>query len=338
MAYGLEARSPLLDPELMQFAASLPAGSKSRLGSKKRILRRAYRGTVPDEVLDGKKRGFGVPLGAWFRNELRDYTREVLLDPAALRRGLVREEPVRALLDAARQGGRRPLHADLDVVDAGALASRVRRLTRMPPWLAAIVEEHTSAVSESNETRHPAHTHRPGRPPGRSTPDRRRGVAPWHTRPKRLPASFFGIAPQTDLSATDTATMRSGGIGTIRLGVSWSLIESSPGRYEWYSLDSAVAAAAESEIQILPYLYATPERFAPTPTPLPIEGEASSAWASFLQAAVARYGPGGSFWNEHAPGTARPLPAVPIRPGRSGTSRTSSTSRPRPPRSGTRSW
>ncbi len=105
MAYSLEARSPLLDPELMQFAASLPARYKARLTDKKWILRRAYRDRVPDEVLDGKKRGFGVPLGAWFRNELRDFTREVLLDPVSLDRGLVRAEPVRALLDQHDLGG-----------------------------------------------------------------------------------------------------------------------------------------------------------------------------------------------------------------------------------------
>jgi len=105
MAYSLEARSPLLDPELMQFAASLPARYKARLTDKKWILRRAYRERVPDEVLDGKKRGFGVPLGAWFRNELRDFTREVLLDPVSLDRGLVRAEPVRALLDQHDLGG-----------------------------------------------------------------------------------------------------------------------------------------------------------------------------------------------------------------------------------------
>jgi asparagine synthase (glutamine-hydrolysing) len=104
MAYSLEARSPLLDPAVMQFAASLPARYKARLASKKWILRRAYRGRVPDEVLDGKKRGFGVPLGAWFRNELRDYTQEVLLDPKTLDRGLLREAPVRALLDQHNRG------------------------------------------------------------------------------------------------------------------------------------------------------------------------------------------------------------------------------------------
>src|SRR5665811_1318093 len=105
MAYSLEARSPLLDPEVMQFAASLPARYKARLASKKRILRRAYRGRIPDEVLDGKKRGFGVPLGDWFRNELRDFTRDVLLDPRAVNRGLIDPAPVRALLDQHDRGG-----------------------------------------------------------------------------------------------------------------------------------------------------------------------------------------------------------------------------------------
>ena len=99
MAYSLEARSPLLDPELMQFAASLPAKLKARRTSKKWILRRAYRGRIPDQVLDGKKRGFGVPLGAWFRGELRDYAREVLLDPGSLGIGFFDEAQVRALLD-----------------------------------------------------------------------------------------------------------------------------------------------------------------------------------------------------------------------------------------------
>jgi len=104
MAYSLEARSPLLDPELMQFAASLPVKYKARLTEKKWILRRAYRGRVPDEVLDGKKRGFGVPLGAWLRAELRDFSREVLLDPSTLELGLFREAPVRALLDLHQSG------------------------------------------------------------------------------------------------------------------------------------------------------------------------------------------------------------------------------------------
>jgi asparagine synthase (glutamine-hydrolysing) len=104
MAYSLEARSPLLDPELMQFAATLPARLKARRTSKKWILRRTYRGRVPDEVLDGKKRGFGVPLGTWFRGELRGFARDVLLDSSTLKMGLFPEEQVHSLLDLHDRG------------------------------------------------------------------------------------------------------------------------------------------------------------------------------------------------------------------------------------------
>src|SRR5262245_32407433 len=77
MAYSLEARSPLLDREVMEFAASLPPSEKARLGRKKLILRNAYRDRLPDSILDGPKRGFGVPLGTWFRGDLAGYAREV---------------------------------------------------------------------------------------------------------------------------------------------------------------------------------------------------------------------------------------------------------------------
>jgi len=81
MAYGLEARSPFLDHELMEYAATIPSRCKARGLEKKWILRRAYRGLVPDRVLDGRKRGFGVPIGDWFRDELRDLVGDTLLRP-----------------------------------------------------------------------------------------------------------------------------------------------------------------------------------------------------------------------------------------------------------------
>jgi len=105
MAYSLEARSPLLDPDLMQFAASLPPRLKARFTEKKWILRRAYRGRIPDQVLDGKKRGFGVPLGAWFRGELRQFAHDVLLDPATRDSGLFDEGRARELLSLHDRGG-----------------------------------------------------------------------------------------------------------------------------------------------------------------------------------------------------------------------------------------
>jgi asparagine synthase (glutamine-hydrolysing) len=100
MAHSLEARSPFLDPEMMEFAASLTPREKASLGRKKVILRRAYRGQVPDAILDGPKRGFGVPLGAWFRGDLIGYARELLLDRTTLERGYLNEAGVRGVLDA----------------------------------------------------------------------------------------------------------------------------------------------------------------------------------------------------------------------------------------------
>ena len=71
MAYSLEARSPLLDHELMELAASLPADLKARGGQRRWILRGALRGWVPDEILDGRKQGFELPVSGWLRADLR---------------------------------------------------------------------------------------------------------------------------------------------------------------------------------------------------------------------------------------------------------------------------
>jgi asparagine synthase (glutamine-hydrolysing) len=71
----------------MEFAASLPANLKLRQGEGKVILKSAMRGILPDEVIDRPKRGFGVPLVRWFREDLRDLPRDVLLDPRTLGRG-----------------------------------------------------------------------------------------------------------------------------------------------------------------------------------------------------------------------------------------------------------
>jgi asparagine synthase (glutamine-hydrolysing) len=107
MAHALEARSPFLDPEVMEFAASLPARYKGRLRHKKWLLRHAYRGHLPDRTLDAPKRGFVVPVGAWLRNGLGSFASEVLLDPGTLGRGIVREASVESKLRAHSAG-----HAD----------------------------------------------------------------------------------------------------------------------------------------------------------------------------------------------------------------------------------
>jgi asparagine synthase (glutamine-hydrolysing) len=104
MAHSLEGRSPFLDAELMQFAASMPADLKLRGTNKKVGLRAALRGWVPDEILAARKQGFRVPMADWLRGELREFSHEVLLDSSTLGRGYFREEYVRELLDRHGEG------------------------------------------------------------------------------------------------------------------------------------------------------------------------------------------------------------------------------------------
>jgi asparagine synthase (glutamine-hydrolysing) len=80
MAPSLEARVPLLDHVVVEFAASLPASLKLRNGLGKFVLRKAIEGRVPDTVLTRPKQGFGVPLARWFRREL-SHRVDQLLEP-----------------------------------------------------------------------------------------------------------------------------------------------------------------------------------------------------------------------------------------------------------------
>jgi asparagine synthase (glutamine-hydrolysing) len=71
MAEGVEIRVPFLDPDLMAWAATLPLRFKLRKGETKWVLRKAMEGRLPHDVIYRPKSGFGVPLRAWLRTELR---------------------------------------------------------------------------------------------------------------------------------------------------------------------------------------------------------------------------------------------------------------------------
>lgn len=107
MAVALEARSPLLDQEVVRLAASLPTAYKVGRGQSKVVLRRAFRGEVPDAVLDGPKRGFGLPLDAWFRGRLAPVGRRLLLGADAHVTDLILPEHLRLLLDRHEHGSAR---------------------------------------------------------------------------------------------------------------------------------------------------------------------------------------------------------------------------------------
>jgi asparagine synthase (glutamine-hydrolysing) len=88
----------------MELAASIPAGLKVRGGQKKWIFREALRGWLPDDILDRPKQGFSVPLSGWLRGELRDWSRELLLDREARERGYFAPGAVERLLERHDEG------------------------------------------------------------------------------------------------------------------------------------------------------------------------------------------------------------------------------------------
>jgi asparagine synthase (glutamine-hydrolysing) len=104
MAHGLECRQPLLDHRLVEFAAGLPIELKLRRGTSKYLLRQAFNDLLPPSVRKRGKRGFGLPVSAWFRGPLREIASELLTGATALRRGYFRPDAVRRLLDEHNSG------------------------------------------------------------------------------------------------------------------------------------------------------------------------------------------------------------------------------------------
>ena len=97
MAHSLEARIPLFDPILLDFAASIPP--EMRLSSNKHILREALRPLLPTFALERPKQPFSTPIRGWFQNELRDNIQSVLLDPKAITRSLFKRKELERILN-----------------------------------------------------------------------------------------------------------------------------------------------------------------------------------------------------------------------------------------------
>ncbi|MDO8525730.1 MAG: asparagine synthase (glutamine-hydrolyzing) [Candidatus Omnitrophota bacterium] len=100
MANSLEVRSPFLDHKLMEFAASLPPHYKMKRFVKKYILKKALGGLVPRQNITRRKMGFGLPVGSWFRAEMRDFLRDTILSKKSSRRGYFKAEKVREMTEA----------------------------------------------------------------------------------------------------------------------------------------------------------------------------------------------------------------------------------------------
>ena len=106
MAHSLEARCPLLDQEIVELAAHLPIEAKFRRGRLKHLLREVALRHVPASLVNRKKQGFGVPVGSWFREELRELLRDHLSGSRLAGAGLLRQDAIDALVEE-HQSGRR---------------------------------------------------------------------------------------------------------------------------------------------------------------------------------------------------------------------------------------
>jgi hypothetical protein len=131
-----------------------------------------------------------------------------------------------------------------------------------------------------------------------------------------LPANFWGAVPQSSLSVEQYQRVHRGGVDTIRIPINWGTAQASEGAaFNWDATDSQVSEAARTGIDVLPFLAGVPawaERLVSVgggvqvPAKLPVAGRAKAGWIAFCKAAVARYGPKGTFWTEN--------PGVPFRP------------------------
>jgi len=111
MMHSLEVRTPFLDPRVVELALSFPSQFKIDRGIRKRILIDAYRGRVPDAILDRPKKGFELPIGEYFRGPLRGMFHDVVTRDRVESFGLLSFDAVGTIYRAHTE--RRADHADL---------------------------------------------------------------------------------------------------------------------------------------------------------------------------------------------------------------------------------
>jgi Glycosyl hydrolase catalytic core len=139
------------------------------------------------------------------------------------------------------------------------------------------------------------------------------------TAAQALPARFWGAVPQSVLSLEQVQRIHRGGVDSIRIPISWGVVQPERGgAFDWTASDREVEKAARTGVEVLPFLVGVPswaERplsvggsggTVQVPANLPVRGGARAGWIAFIEGAVARYGPSGSFWSQN--------PSVPKRP------------------------
>jgi len=91
MYHSLEGRSPLLDYKLMEYTATLPGEMKIKGHKLKYLLKKLSEKYIPKKIINRQKQGFGVPLGSWFKNELKDHCQDIFNNSVLVENGLLQK-------------------------------------------------------------------------------------------------------------------------------------------------------------------------------------------------------------------------------------------------------
>ncbi len=104
MAASLEGRVPFLDHEFIEYAASIPSSLKVRNLTTKYIFKEAMRPILPSIITDRRKHGFAVPVGEWFKKELKDYASDIFQDSKTTQRGYFDATYIQNLMSEHQKG------------------------------------------------------------------------------------------------------------------------------------------------------------------------------------------------------------------------------------------
>jgi hypothetical protein len=127
-----------------------------------------------------------------------------------------------------------------------------------------------------------------------------------------VPATFWGVNPVAVPTDSQVQQIAAGGVGSIRVPLTWPAIQPAAGVVpDWSGFDALVEAPLRNHLQVLPVIWGSPSWVSRRQHDLPVAHLA--AWDLFLREAVGRYGPEGSFWVEHSAMSTDPLPYEPIR-------------------------
>ena len=110
MSVSLEGREPLLDYRIIEFSSQLPSSLKYKNGNKKWLLKQIVHKYLPKEIMDRPKKGFGVPITEWFKDELKEYFLKYLNRERLDREGLFNTHEIIELRDKYLNGNKANVH------------------------------------------------------------------------------------------------------------------------------------------------------------------------------------------------------------------------------------